>query len=312
MNFLNIKYFLTIAEEKSISAAARKLYVSQQSLSEHLKKLENELGVPLFERGGTLRLTVAGECFLEGSKELITTYNRMLSNIDAVTVRRRSKIAIGVPTYGEPPYLADLLVRYNTAYPQYEVSVVKRLHSDISHNMNGVDLYLSWLPLDEDLESVPILDPDPYCVFFRRSLAERIYANQWPSVAENLSASHDLSLLSEMPFLLLYDRLGHLSSDIDRIFKQFQFTPLSGFASENYLLNADLCLRGTGCLLGTSSFIRHYYSRAEPSLLRDMLCYPLEVTGFRPLLAVCYQKGKHLHDAEICFIKEMSDFLANG
>ena len=45
MNFLNIKYFIAIAEEQNISAAARKLYVSQQSLSEHLKKLETEIGV---------------------------------------------------------------------------------------------------------------------------------------------------------------------------------------------------------------------------------------------------------------------------
>lgn len=69
MNFLNIKYFIAIAEEQNISAAARKLYVSQQSLSEHLKKLETEIGAPLFIRGNTITLTVAGECFLDGAKE---------------------------------------------------------------------------------------------------------------------------------------------------------------------------------------------------------------------------------------------------
>lgn len=38
MNLLNLKYFLTIVEEGSISMASRKLYVSQQALSEHLKR----------------------------------------------------------------------------------------------------------------------------------------------------------------------------------------------------------------------------------------------------------------------------------
>ena len=65
MNFLNIKYFIAIAEEESISAAARKLFVSQQSLSEHLKKLENQIGVPLFNRETPLSLTVAGETYFE-------------------------------------------------------------------------------------------------------------------------------------------------------------------------------------------------------------------------------------------------------
>ena len=61
MNFLNLQYFLKAAEERNITRAARKLYISQQSLSGHIAKLEEELGVPLFERGAELKLTYAGE-----------------------------------------------------------------------------------------------------------------------------------------------------------------------------------------------------------------------------------------------------------
>ena len=51
MNFRNLQYFLAAAEEKNITHAARKLYISQQSLSGHIAKLEEELGVSLFQRG---------------------------------------------------------------------------------------------------------------------------------------------------------------------------------------------------------------------------------------------------------------------
>ena len=51
MNFRNLHYFLMVAEEKNITHAAQRLYISQQSLSGHIAKLEEELGVPLFERG---------------------------------------------------------------------------------------------------------------------------------------------------------------------------------------------------------------------------------------------------------------------
>ncbi len=51
MNFRNLQYFLAAAEEKNFTHAARRLYISQQSLSGHVAKLEEELGVPLFERG---------------------------------------------------------------------------------------------------------------------------------------------------------------------------------------------------------------------------------------------------------------------
>lgn len=311
MNFLNIKYFMAIAEERNISAAARKLYVSQQSLSEHLKKLEAEIGAPLFTRGNTITLTVAGECFLEGSKEIMASYNRMLSNIDAVTEHRRSKITIGVPTYMDPPFLADLLAQFSEHYPQYDVTVVKRQHADISHNLRGVDLYISYLPVPEELESTSILEDDPYCVSFHRNLAVRIYGDAWPALEKKLLDTHDLSLLKDMPFILLRDRNGQLATDMDNIFAEYGISPIAGFTSENGHLNIRMCQKGFGCLLAPENTIRHYFSVKGDDFSKDMLCCPIDVTSFRTYQAICYEKGLHLHPAEICFINEARSFLSD-
>ena len=311
MNFLNIKYFMAIAEEQNISAAARKLYVSQQSLSEHLKKLEAEIGTPLFERGNTMRLTVAGECFFEGSKEILAAYNRMCSNIDAITENRRSKITIGVPTYMDPPFLGDLLARFTEHYPQYDVTVVKRQHADISHNMRGVDLYISYLPVPEELESVAVLEDDPYCVIFRRELAEKTYDDFWQVRERKLLETKDLSLLKDMPFILLRDRHGQLAMDLDCIFKEYGFSPTSGFTSENGHLNIRMCQKGFGCLLATKNTIKCCF-KSDTEKKNDFLCYPVNVTSFRPYQAICHTKGLHLHPAEICFINEARSFLSDS
>lgn len=50
MNLKSIEYFLAAAEEMNITRAAERLFISQQALSSHLKRLEEEYGVPLFER----------------------------------------------------------------------------------------------------------------------------------------------------------------------------------------------------------------------------------------------------------------------
>lgn len=64
MNWNQLQYVLTIAQEKNITKAAQKLYLSQPSLSMSMKSLEQELGTALFERkNGTLSLTYAGELF---------------------------------------------------------------------------------------------------------------------------------------------------------------------------------------------------------------------------------------------------------
>lgn len=66
MNFLALEYFLEIERAGSFSAAARKLFVSQQSLSESIQKLEQEVGTTLFVRKRPLVLTEAGFRFSQG------------------------------------------------------------------------------------------------------------------------------------------------------------------------------------------------------------------------------------------------------
>lgn len=309
MNFLTLKYFLAIADEGSISAAARKLYITQQSLSEHLKKLETELGVPLIKRGKTLSLTVAGECFLEGSRELMTVYDNMLANINDVTNKRRSKITIAIPTWSTPPYLADLIWNYQEHYPEYTIKVIKRQHTDIVYNMPGVDLYFSYLPLLDELENYILINNDPYCVTFQRKLAEQIFGPQWDTVEEQLIQTQDLRLLKQMPFLLLEDRYSQITEDLRLIFQEYDFTPVIGLNSENRDINAQLCLKGSGCLLAPESYVNHlFYGNGAPST-EDLLSYPIRVNSFSPKLAISYEKGKRLHAAEICFIKEATTYF---
>ncbi|NYC53083.1 DNA-binding transcriptional LysR family regulator [Clostridium beijerinckii] len=67
MNFLNLEYFLTAAEELNFTKAAKKLFISQQSLSSHISKLENDLGVELFNRTVPLTLTPAGKSLVKNA-----------------------------------------------------------------------------------------------------------------------------------------------------------------------------------------------------------------------------------------------------
>ena len=175
MNFLSIEYFLVIAKEGSFSRTARRLFVSQQSLSEHVKKLEDELGTPLLKRGIPLTLTVAGECFVEGAKEMLTARDNMLHAIAHVTDKRRKKITIGIPTSEAPSFLPELLTRFASNYPEYEFAVIKRPAEDISHNMAGIDLYFSSLPLDKNLEHVYLIEDDKFVVITHKSLLDKVY-----------------------------------------------------------------------------------------------------------------------------------------
>lgn len=312
MNFLSMEYFMAIAELGSFSQAASKLFVSQQSLSEHVKKLESELGVPLFNRGRTLTLTVEGECFERGVKEILNVRSRMLKDIAAVTDKRHRKITVAVATFDTPPFLPELLQQYSQLYPHYEISIVKRLTSDIAHNMDGVDLYFSFLPLDDELKHIFLLDEDPFVVCMNQVLLDSTYGSRWTEIEEQLLATRDFSLLHELPFILLYDRNKLLSRDLDHIFKQYAFTPQVGFQSENGDLNVAMCIRGVGSLLAPKDFFLRKLDQYSAATAAGMKLYPIDPKGLKSALAISYKKREQLNPAELHFIDLARSFVQNN
>ena len=61
MNLLSLYYFVELAKELHVTNTAQKLYISQQNLSQHIQRVEQYYGVPLFHRKPKLALTYAGE-----------------------------------------------------------------------------------------------------------------------------------------------------------------------------------------------------------------------------------------------------------
>ena len=70
INFLNLEYFLVAAEELNFTKAAKKLFISQQSLSNHISNMEKEFDVILFNRTTPLTLTYAGQALKAKARRL--------------------------------------------------------------------------------------------------------------------------------------------------------------------------------------------------------------------------------------------------
>ena len=79
MNFLHLKYFLMVAKELNITRAAERLYISQQSLSNHISNLEKELETKLFVRSPKLSLTYAGEQLVDTATQILDLQSQHLA-----------------------------------------------------------------------------------------------------------------------------------------------------------------------------------------------------------------------------------------
>ena len=124
MIFKNYEYFLTIAEEGNISSAARKLFISQPSLSQYLKRLETNLGVELFDHTRSpLKLTYAGERYLAYVRELFNLDERMEQKFSDITQKRRGKIRLGIAYWRGSNILPQVLPEFLQLWPNIDIDI---------------------------------------------------------------------------------------------------------------------------------------------------------------------------------------------
>ena len=119
---IGFEVFLVVAREMSITKAANELHITQQCASDHIKRLEKEYNVVLFERRPKFRLTQAGEIMLHNLLNIQimeTSMSRSLAGIAEGTV---GGFTLGISTSRAPIILPRVLPRYYQCYPKVNIS----------------------------------------------------------------------------------------------------------------------------------------------------------------------------------------------
>jgi LysR family nitrogen assimilation transcriptional regulator len=105
MDIKQLRYFIAIAEEGSLSAASQRLRVAQPSLSQHVIKIEQELGVTLINRSPRgVALTASGEILLHHAREICQSMS-----ICQETVRKSGSVLEGSVAFGLPSSVSMVL-----------------------------------------------------------------------------------------------------------------------------------------------------------------------------------------------------------
>jgi|SRR5579864_1891262 len=152
MEVHQLRYFCAVAQEGSFTRAARQQHIAQPSLSQQIRKLEDELGARLFDRlGRTVKLTPFGETFLPRVKAILRDMENAKQEIEEMSGQERGRLVIGsIPTIA--PYLLPLcLTSFTSQFPQIQVSVVEEITSELLDRLHKgtIDLALLALPVAE-------------------------------------------------------------------------------------------------------------------------------------------------------------------
>jgi LysR family transcriptional regulator, hydrogen peroxide-inducible genes activator len=202
MELQQLRYFCAVAATGSFSRAAEQTHVSQPSLSQQIRKLEDELGARLFDRlGRSVRLTDLGKAFLPRARTVL----RELEAAKGDVVERKDStggpVAVGVIPTVAPYLLPPLLESFTKKFPESHLTVVEEITPVLLERLRAgtIDVAVLALPVrGHEFEATAILTEPLFAALPRKhALARR-----------RTIALRDLR---KEPFLLLRD--GHCFRD---------------------------------------------------------------------------------------------------
>ena len=202
MELHQLRYLCAVADTGSFSRGAEQSHVSQPSLSQQIRKLEDELGARLFDRlGRSVRLTELGKTFLPRARAVLRELETARGEVDERKEFVGGFLRLGVIPTVAPYLLPAQLTAFSRKFPQAHLSVVEEITPVLLERLRAghIDLAILGLPIrGHEFETAPLL-------------TERLFA----AVPRNHRLAKRTSLflkdLRAEPFLLLRD--GHCFRD---------------------------------------------------------------------------------------------------
>lgn len=164
MELLQLKYFLTVARCEHVTEAAGKLHVTQSSLSKTIQRLEDDLGVPLFDRiGRKLRLNDFGRTFLQRTEKALFELEQGKREIADLSNPDQGTLQLAVTTASTLPGILREF-RKNKPDIQFHVQMVSLENMSRLLHRGEVDFCLSSPPIQGNDIECQLLYDDPIVV----------------------------------------------------------------------------------------------------------------------------------------------------
>lgn len=152
MNMKQALYFKTIAQYGTITAAAKQLYISQPSLSQTLRQIEDEVGTPLFDRSTSpFHLTYAGERYLKAVEAMLDIETRLKEEIESIRRDDGGRLRLGISITRAMQVLPDVIPIFTKAYPNVTIELTEAASASLEELLQKgqIDLALAALEANE-------------------------------------------------------------------------------------------------------------------------------------------------------------------
>jgi DNA-binding transcriptional LysR family regulator len=247
-----IYYFLAIAEELNISRAAKRLFMSQQSLSTYLKKLEEDFGVLLVNRKPRLSLTPAGEVLLRSYQQMVTVEKNLQMELLQVSAGAQGHINLGMHSARSGMIMPQILSRFWKMYPNITFNIVDGLTHNFEDDLQAgeLDFFIGVNPHRQKVNNtIPLFHEGIYVVISENLLMTH-FKEEYPQCKERFKNGVDLKEFAHLPFILNNEE-SRVNIVLSLFMEQNDITLNTRLASNAGLLRIEMSGRDYGVSICT-------------------------------------------------------------
>ena len=255
MNDRELTYVKTIAEERSISAAARKLFVAQPSLSQSLHRIEDSLGIKLFDRTKQgLQPTEAGKKYLQMANQVLKLYGDFRTDLSDTDALKKGTVTFGITRLLGRILLPEVLPAFCKDHPNIKVNIVEGNSKELDRSLTACEIgFVVMHRLPENVNNH--ID---YNVLWTDSFVVTVGSNS-PLLAKAVESKRyphpyiDIRDLMEEPLITVpYGQ--RIRQVLDLSFMRARVRPRIALEMRDYTTAQCVAARGLGYTIGPQSY----------------------------------------------------------
>ena len=209
------KYVYEVYKERSFTKAAQNLYISQPSLSARIKKIEEMIGEPLFDRSTTpLQLTEVGKVYIEAAEEITQIEQRVENYINDLAGLKTGNLAVGASTLFAAYVVPSLITQFNQKFPDVHIQLIEGNTAELEELLgnNALDFVIDNYHYDSILYNKELYCEENILLAVPKHFSVNEELKEYQLSYENIKSKKYLSQkypavpldrFAELPFIML-------------------------------------------------------------------------------------------------------------
>ena len=308
MTFRNLEYFLAVAEDLSYARAAARLYVSQQTLSEAILRLEAEYGVMLFLRKKPLELTYAGKKFMDYAQHILRLREALENQVATVSRDDEGLVSLAMSSGRGQLWLPSLIKTFKQLYPKSKFNILlgASAYQEKCLINGNVDFIVSYTEKKESGLSTEQLMTDEIYVVVPLSVMKDLFPQDWQDKIKQFGFGCPIAVFESVPFFLS-EPDAPIRSVAEKLFKKYHFSPTIGLEASNCGLLLWSALEMGGICLWPGNTLWLHLQKCSNRIQQNLCIFPLHRSSSKLRICAQYYSDHYMSPLSRKFLDFMKD-----